>query len=68
MKIRIMATENECQIIKKTLQQRLKEKTDLEYSISNLYPNTNSNLYRLYIELQGADVPTELDKFLRGAP
>lgn len=67
MKIRIMATENECQIVKKIVQRKMEEKTNVEYSISNLYPNRNSNLYRLYIEVQGADVPKELDKLLRGA-
>lgn len=68
MKIRIMATKNECNAIKTGLQRKLEEKPKLEYSISNLYSCRNSNQYRLYIEVQGTDVPAELDKLLRGAP
>lgn len=68
MKIRIMATENECILAKNILLTVVKSNPDLVYSISGLYPCRNSNLYRLYIEIQGTDMPIELNNLLRGAP
>lgn len=66
MKIRIMATENECILFKNVLLNVMKTNSNLVYSISDLYPCRSSNLYRLYIEIQGTELPIELNNLFRG--
>lgn len=52
MKIRIMGTKDECLIAKEYYRALLQNKTVKSVSVSDLYPNRNSNLYRLYIDIE----------------
>ncbi len=52
MKIRIMGTQEECNIAKSYYQTLSNDENVKNISISNLYPNRgSSNQYRLYVEI-----------------
>lgn len=52
MKIRIMGTKDECLIAMEYYRSLFDNKSVRAVSISDLYPNRNSNLYRLYIDIE----------------
>lgn len=59
MKIRLMGTKQECEIMAEFFRQNLV--TDRAYSVSGLYPNRgNTNMYRLYVDIDVT--PAVIDK------
>lgn len=49
MKIRVTGTKEECEALQEYFLKNLSSVTD--YSVSRLYPNRNSNLFRIYVDV-----------------
>ncbi len=49
MQIRVTGSQAECEVLQQYFKENLS--ASMDYSISRLYPNRNSNQYRLYVNV-----------------